>query len=145
MNSKLSLSIPPQAKEDLAGTVEGAFSPDDWEKILAQAELKWRALFPELGSEEAWREVIRDFHRTRHWGFVANYRASEVRRRMNLGVQFIWVAFLSFTIVLALVVWFGEVYSRSKDPRDLFVLVLLIGLSLMSISFFLWRNRNHRD
>jgi hypothetical protein len=129
------------AKEDLAGTVEGKFSPEDWEKILGKAQNLLGT-----GGLEAWREVIRDFHRNRYWGFVPNYR--EPRKKevsKNLGFQFIWMTFGSLTIFKVAVLWFGQIYSRSDDPLDKWLFFGCLALVLGNIAFFLWRNRNHVD
>src|ERR1017187_8151098 len=99
------------AAEDLTATIEGRFSPDDWEKILKRAQAA-----VEAGT--AWPDVIRDFHQTRYWGFVPNYRGRKVKKSKNLGFQFIWMTFASLTIMKVAVLWFGQIYSRSDDPSD---------------------------
>ncbi|HMN67336.1 MAG TPA: hypothetical protein PKC28_02245 [Bdellovibrionales bacterium] len=132
------------ARIDLAGNLSGEFSPADWDSILAKAEKDWRA---NGASSEAWSEVIRDFHRTRYWGFRADYRAPKVikPKASNLGVSLIFVLFFTFTFSIMAVVWLGQIYTHSDDPSDkwwFFLALIAVGFGFVR---FLWRNRGHRD
>jgi hypothetical protein len=133
------------AQEDLAATVEGRFSPEDWEKILDLAEAKWRntlAQQPVPGEAAAWHDVVRDFHKDRYWGMRANYRPP---KRRHLGYQFIWFTFSSLTIMKVAILWFGQIYSRSDEAKDLWMFVLVLAIVIGNVVFFLWRNRHHTD
>jgi len=126
------------AAEDLTATIEGRFSPDDWEKILKRARAT-------LDDGRTWPDVIRDFHQTRYWGFVPNYRRPKIKKPKNLGMQFIWMTFASLTIMKVAVLWFGQIYSRSDDPSDKWIFFAVLSLIVGNIVFFLWRSRHHVD
>lgn len=140
-----SLQIPENARVDLGATVEGRFSPEDWEKIFGLAEDKWRAHSSRQDETEAWKEVVRDFHVSRYWGFTPNYRPKKERKPISLGIQFIWIAFNSFTITEMAITWLGDIYTRSDEPKDAWIFYSVLLLLVGNIVFFLWRNRAYTD
>jgi hypothetical protein len=135
-------SLMANAREDLAATIDGRFSPEDWEKILHKAKAQLEA---GGGNLAAWQNVIRDFHREKYWGFVANYRPAKTKRKKNLGFQLIWLTFNSLTTMKVAVLWFGQIYSRSDEPTDKWIFLGVIALALGNILFFLWSNRHYED
>ena len=136
------------AQTDLTATINGRFSPSDWSEILATAERLWRnqvEASPTAGELMAWQEVVRDFHARKYWGFQPNYQAPKVRKPRNLGLQFIWIMFNAMVLTKVGILWFGQVYSRSDEPKDMLVFYGLIVFSLGNIAYFLWRNHAHPD
>lgn len=135
-----------QAKEDLGGSVSGHFSPEDWQQILLKAERDLQQKKNALNGDEteAWQDVIRDFHQQNFWGFTPNYRPPpRPKKKGNLGVAFIWMAFQTFVITKIAVLWIGQTYARSQDPHDFWLLCLVISLVVANFAYFLWKNRNH--
>lgn len=134
-------SLPPvmaHAREDLAGNIDGKFSPEDWDKILARAaaELK-RSEKPE---HEAWVDVIRDFHKHKYWGFVPDYKAPKIKREdENLGTRFIWYSFRSFLLTKVAVLYFGARYTADWDPVYGWLFFGAIVFMLVNYGIFLWR------
>jgi hypothetical protein len=137
------------AREDLAGNLSGEFSPGDWVQILDRAERRWRHELSAIGGDElaAWQTVIREFHQQSYWGFSPDYKPRETvgRGPRNLGITFIWMAFQTFVLTKIAVVWLGQVYTRTQDPRDGLLFYSAIVLVLANFGFFLWRHRNHED
>ncbi|MGE3682810.1 MAG: hypothetical protein AB7G93_13880 [Bdellovibrionales bacterium] len=132
------------ARVDLAGNISGQFSPEDWEKILSIA--RHRLQSATTGLDEAWVEVIRDFHREKYWGFIPNYKKPKMEReQQNLGVRFIWYSFRSFLITKVAVLWFGARYSADFDPIYKWLFFGAIGFMLCAYGSFLWKFRNRRD
>jgi hypothetical protein len=134
------------ANIDLASTIEGRFSPGDWEKILDRARTLLLEKSGSMDESAAWKAVIRDFHRERYWGFQPNYRAPKPqKKKRNLGFQFIWLLFGSLTIMKVAVLWFGQIYSRSDEAYDKWMFFVVLALIIGNILYFLWRNRHHED
>ncbi|MBX3022223.1 MAG: hypothetical protein KF799_11165 [Bdellovibrionales bacterium] len=135
------------AHQDLGATVSGRFSPEDWQKILERAEAKWRAALEtaEAGESDltAWQAVIRDFHRERYWGYQPNYQPPKAKG--NLGTSFIWVGFITFTLVNMSLAWLGQRYTTSDEPRDGYIFFAVLAFWLIAFAAFLWRQRKHRD
>ena len=135
------------ARIDLGGNFSGEFSPEDWQKILAQAEARWNALKLESTSEqEAWQSVVREFHTQGRWGFRPNYVAPKAKaKEMSLGVRLVIMTFISFTITEIAVVWLGQIYTFSDEPRDKWLFLLAVALVMANVVYFLWRTRKHQD
>jgi hypothetical protein len=126
------------AHEDLAGNISGRFSPEDWEKILMQAhkQLKDSA----KSEDEAWVDVIRDFHSKKYWGFVPNYQKPRIKPEdQNLGVRFIWFSFRSFLLTKVAVLYFGARYTADYDPVYGWLFFGAIAFMLVNYGVFLWR------
>ena len=133
------------AREDMASTVNGKFSPEDWERILELAKTQLLTARREFDEVVAWQAVVRDFHAKGYWGFVPNYRPPKIIKPKNLGYQFIWLLFGSLTIMKVAILWFGQVYSRSDEARDKWTFFAVLALVFGNILLFLWRNRNYKD
>src|SRR3989344_829594 len=110
-------SIMAKARIDLAGNISGEFSPEDWEKIFARAaELLRHSPKPE---QEAWIDVIRDFHREKYWGFTPNYKKPKIKpHEQNLGTRFIWYSFRSFLVTKVVLLYAGARYT-ADDPNPI--------------------------
>lgn len=138
-----------QAKEDLAGHISGQFSPESWDKILQEAHLRLKQhMNSGLSESEAWRKVVLEFSKERHWGYVPNWRPSKRKpksQKENLGLRLIWMTFAAFVITKITVVWLGQIYTRSEDPVDKWLFIGSIILVLANFGYFLWRTRNHKD
>ncbi len=136
------------AAVDLTSTINGRFAPADWQQILERAEQKFQynlQAAPEAGDVAAWQEVVRDFYLDHYWGFKPGYRAPKIAKPRNLGVQFIWMAFNALCSIKVVVLWFGQIYSRSDEPFDKWIFLGLIFLVVSNFVFFLWRNHAHPD
>lgn len=131
------------AREDLAGNIGGQFSPDDWEKILMRAHEQLRRsqkTHSEKTHEDAWVDVIRDFHRERYWGFTPDYKKPKANREdENLGIRFIWYSFRSFLLTKVAVLYFGARYSADYDPVYKWLFFGAIAFMLVNYGIFLWR------
>jgi hypothetical protein len=126
--------ITANAREDLCGNIEGEFSPEDWEKILARAHDLLRS------SEKTWVDVIRDFHRERYWGFKPNYKRPKPNpHEENLGKRFIWYSFRSFLVTKVAVLYFGARWSADFDPVYGWLFFASIAFMLGNYGLFLWR------
>lgn len=127
------------AKEDLAGNIEGQFSPDDWEKILSRAR---EALASSIKApSEAWIDVIRTFHGEKYWGFVPNYKPPKVDRHdQNLGKRFIWYSFRSFLVTKVVILYCGARYS-ADDPNPVYKWLFFGALAFIIFAYglFLYR------
>lgn len=140
-------------QEDLGATVEGRFSPEDWEHIRLRAEGEWRRYLAaevsaesQVGAEQrAWHKVVRDFHQSRYWGFNPNYRPPKVKRKRNLGLTLIWMTFTSMVAIKVVILWFGQIYARSDEPIDKWIFFVLLFLALANYGYFLWRYRDYKD
>ena len=133
------------AQEDLAGNIDGRFSPEDWREILARAKEKLISSSLPLG--EAWVEIIRDFHREKYWGFIPNYKkANEPETEVNLGKKFILYTFRSFLISETVVLYCGARYS-AEDPNPLYKWGFFAGLSFLVLNYglFLYRYGGRED
>lgn len=133
------------AAVDLLATVEGRFSPDDWQAILARAESAWRAKLANLSERESWNEVVREFHRERYWGFAPNYRAPKVKKKENLGITLIFMTLNAMVTFKVLMVWFGFALSNNDDPKYKWIFVAIVFLILADTGYFLWRHRAYKD
>lgn len=137
-----------EARTDLAGNVSGDFSPADWELILSEARRRWEAHRQRNpGDRAAWAEVIREFHRERYWGFSPRYRpppAPKVKQK-NLGIFFVWMTFSVFVLTLMGVVWLGQIYTASDEPKDKYRFFAAIAVAILNFGYFLWYSRNYED
>lgn len=132
------------AREDLAGNLSGDFSPADWTLILERAagELA-RSSKPE---NEAWHDVIRDFHRQKYWGYKPNYVKPKVKpEERNLGTRFIWYVSRSFLITKVAVLYFGARWTAGYDPINGYLFFGAMIFMLCSYGHFLWSHRNRDD
>jgi hypothetical protein len=133
------------AREDLAGNVSGDFSPEDWEKILVRAAAQLDA--STKPAEEAWVDVIRDFHRERYWGFIPNFKKPKRKREdENLGKRFIWYCFRSFLITKVVILYCGARYTAG-DPNPIYKWLFFGAMAFMlsSYGYFLWRYGPQHD
>lgn len=132
------------AREDLAGNIEGKFSPEDWEKILALAQQKLSRATKT--TSEAWVDVIREFHREQYWGFTPNYQKPKVKREdENLGKRFIWYSFRSFLLTKVVVLYCGARYSADYDPVYGWLFFGGIAFMLTNYGIFLYRYGNRTE
>jgi hypothetical protein len=139
------IEILSNARVDLAGNVEGQFSPEDWDKILEIARARLEATDQDLTM--AWIEVIRSFTKEKFWGFVPNYKKPKVSRKdQNLGKRFIWYCFRSFLITKVIVLYCGARYS-ADDPNPIYKWLFFGGIAFMLTSYgvFLWRYGRQMD
>lgn len=133
------------ARVDLAGNIEGQFSPEDWEKILARAA-EQLARSTAKTPEQAWVEVILDFHREKYWGFFPNYKKPKTSRDdENLGKRFIWYSMRSFLITKILVLWFGARYAADYDPVYKWLFFGAIAFMLLNYGYFLYRYGHRKE
>jgi hypothetical protein len=143
--------LPPEmqhARTDLGATVEGKFSPEDWTAILARAESRFRELvaeFPPAARTQAWHQVVREFHREKYWGFKPGYRPPRVKKPRSLGMDFIIMTLNSMVIFKVVVLWFGQVYSRSEQAQDKWIFFAVLFIAIANYVYFLWRHRNYVD
>ena len=136
------------AQADLAGQIGGQFSPDAWRAILSEARNRFEIRRGEgLRESDAWSEVIREFHRDRYFGYEPTWNIPKGQRPKgrSLGMGFVWMTFSAFVITKIAVVWLGQIYTASDDPRDAYLFFAAIGLVFVNFSFFLWRARHYKD
>lgn len=137
-----------QARTDLAGNVSGDFSPENWASILEEANVRLLRHNSGLGDESsAWREVVREFHRERYWGFSPDWRPppKAKAKHKNLGVFFIWMTFSTFVLTLIALVWLGQNYTVSDEPKDKYLFFTAVGLAIANFTYFLWHSRHYED
>lgn len=137
-----------QAREDLCGNMTGRFSPENWDMILREAHLRLRkSLAAGNQGREAWQNVIREFHQESFWGFSPNWRppAQQKPKKRNLGFSFVWMIFSTFVITLMAVVWLGQIYTITGDPKDAYFFFASIVLVLFNFGYFLWQSRHYVD
>jgi hypothetical protein len=132
------------AREDLAGNVSGQFSPEDWDQILNRAvEQLSRST---KGPQEAWVDVIRDFHRQRYWGFIPNYKKPKPTvDEQNLGKRFIWYSARSFLITKVAVLYFGARYCAGYDPINGWLFFGAMIFMVSNYGYFIYRYHKKRD
>lgn len=141
------MRLPPimaNAKEDLAGNISGQFSPEDWQRILdLAANQLQQSKKPE---NEAWVDVIRDFHRERYWGFVPNYKKPKAPQEENLGKRFIWYCFRSFLITKVVILYCGARYT-ADDPNPIYKWLFFGALAFIISAYgrFLWKYGGRSD
>jgi hypothetical protein len=130
--------LPENAKIDLAGNLQGDFSPEDWHKILARAgEMLGASPKPK---DEAWVDVILAFHREKYWGFKPNYRKPKTKLEdENLGTRFIWYSFRSFLITKVIVLYCGARWVADYDPIYGYLFFGAIVFMLANYGYFLWK------
>lgn len=133
------------AKDDLTASVSGRFSPDDWEKILELAKVKWAQYRRTMEAVPAWQEVVREFRFSGYWGFKPDYRETGVKKKRNLGYQLAWMTFQSMVLTKVAVLWFGQNYSNDDESFDKWIFFLVLFLIPANAAFFVWRNRHHKD
>jgi hypothetical protein len=134
------------AQTDLAGNISGRFSPEDWARILTRASASLEAQIHSGKPEnEAWGDVIREFHRERYWGFQPSYRPPKVKKEPDLAIGLIVFLFISFTLVKMAVVWTGQLYTFSDEEADTRKFYAALILVAANVVFFLWRFRRHKD
>ncbi len=135
------------ASVDLCATVDGHFSPQDWDQILKRAETQWRERLRlgGWGELEAWQDVVREFHSQRYWGFRPNYRPPKVKKERNLGITMLMMVFNSMLTIKLAVLWFGQIYSRSDEPFDKWIFFATLVLAVGNYGYFLWRYRAYQD
>lgn len=129
------------AREDLAGNIQGQFSPEDWDKILERALISLRNSAKE--EREAWMDVIREFHRERYWGFHPDYVAPKTKKEeQNLGPRFIWYICRSFLITKVVVLYFGARWSADyDDPINGILFFGAIIFMVANYGLFIWKYR----
>lgn len=140
-------TIMSQARSDLAGHLDGDFSPSDWDTILGEAHRRWQTHREKLDDESAWRQVVREFHQERQWGLLPNYRAPrpERVRKKSLGVSFILLAGQAFIFSIMAVVWLGQIHTSSDEAVDGWIFYFAVSVVVANFGFFLWRHRKHAD
>jgi hypothetical protein len=130
------------AQIDLAATIDGRFSPADWQSILTQAEQHLQEFLrrhPQATPLDAWQDTIRDFHRNHYWGFTPNHRAVKPKKE-HLALWFIWITINTFTTMKVLILWFGQIYSRSDDAKDFWIFMAVLLFSFGNIVYFVVRH-----
>jgi hypothetical protein len=137
-----------QAHEDLCGNLDGRFSPENWDLILREAHSRWKAKI--IGGEDvvmAWQSVIREFHQEQFWGFSPDLqrRSKPLSKQGNLGFSFVWMIFSTFVLAIMAVVWSGQIYTNSNDPKDAYLFFASVAFVLFNFGFFLWRSRHYVD
>ncbi len=141
-------SVMHEAKTDLGSHAHGDFSPTSWANILCEAErrlrLKSKAGFSE---QDAWAEVVREFHREDYWGHRADWIKPKPIKNGNtgFGVNAVLLTLTTFVFGLMAVVWLGQLFTISDEPLDAYKFYLAVIVVVANILFFLWRSRNYQD
>lgn len=114
----------PDPEADLFTLSAGAFSIEDRDKIWHQAEGVWKARV-EAGAdpEQAWREVVVDFHRGAHWGYsllskqslATKVQPTEEQVRSTTVRRFFWTALQSLVIMKGIIMYFGLNYAMERE------------------------------
>lgn len=135
------------AREDLTATIEGNFSPQDWHQILKRAHSSFESGVKAGASEQkSWESVIRQFHQDHYWGFVPDYVPPKKKRPpLNLGMKLIIMTLNAMLTFKVLVLWYGQIYSRSDEPLDKWIFFLILFGVVINYGVFLWRHRDHVD
>ena len=147
-------NLPPvmqNAREDLLAHVRGQFSPEDWQAIVTEAARRFQ-LQRDLGHADipAWHSVVREFHLEQNWGYRADYRPPPAiaplrPSRPNFGLHFIILMASTMTVTKIAVLWLGQKFARSDDPRDTWIFAAVLILVGVNFAYFLWRNRKWTD
>lgn len=145
MNDSIFPPIMANAKTDLAGNIDGQFSPEDWQKILSLASEQLKT--SNASETEAWIEVIRDFHRNKYWGFVPNYKKPKTSvDEKNLGAKFIWFSFRSFLITKVVVLYAGARYTNDdSNPIWKYLFFGAFAFMLTAYGTFLYRYAGRKE
>lgn len=113
----------PNPDADMFTVAAGAFSSEDRVRIWQEAESKWKALMQAgLEPEDAWREVVIDFHRNAHWGYPllskldkATFdQPTEEAVRSRTVRRFFWTALQSLVIMKGIIMYFGLNYAIER-------------------------------
>lgn len=131
------------AKDDLAGSVSGRFSPSDWDKILGEAESRLKARMLSLPEAEAWAEVMREFRRESYWGYVPNYRPPSAEGRRAIGITLVWFTFQTMTVTKVAVLWASQRFEQADSVFDKWLFFALLLLIPGNAAFFVWRHRRY--
>lgn len=135
-----------EARTDLSSHITGDFSPEDWSRILREAEGRFRRRL-EQGERpaSAWSAVVLEFHRENNWGFRADYSRPRRKKNGDLGLGLVWMTFSAFVLTLMALAWLGQNYTASDDPKDAFWFFVALGAAIFNFVYFLWRGRNYSD
>ena len=114
----------PDPKADLFTLSSGAFSVDDQEKIRVEAEARWKVrLDAGMEPEQAWRDIVVDFHRGSHWGYqllskqnvATKVQPTEEQVRSQTVRRFFWTAIQSLVIMKGIIMYFGLNYAMERE------------------------------
>lgn len=133
------------------------YSHEDTEKLQ---NLAFEKLSQKLGDihqspiefqklRDAWSEVVTDYHRSQHWGFVGQTQKppqvlteqQQIRREMW---PYIWVVIQSMIILKTIVYYFGIKSSDDPTIENKIYLGLALGTSAFTLIFFAWRKSRHK-
>ncbi|HMN69103.1 MAG TPA: hypothetical protein PKC28_11235 [Bdellovibrionales bacterium] len=93
---------------------------------------------------EAWPEVIREFHRERYWGFIPDYKKPKKKSEdENLGTRFIWYSFRSFLLTKVVILYCGARYTAG-DPNPIYKWLFFGAFAFMIAAYgrFLYKYGN---
>lgn len=114
----------PNPDADMFTISAGAFSLEDRARIRQTADTKWKGLMQAgLEPEQAWREVVIDFHRNAHWGYpllskhdkATRAQPSEEVVRAKTVRRFFWTALQSLVIMKGIIMYFGLNYAIERE------------------------------
>ncbi len=134
---------------DLTSHLSFYYSHEDRLKITEKAAQLLAKGTVELGLDEAWKNVLRDFNKNQFWGFKSTLAKPKKIRTEEQKIfwklfNYTWAFFQAMVILKIAVYYFGLESADHPDQTNVGWVWFFFSLSFLSLVFFAYRNRNDK-
>lgn len=135
---------------DLTTHLSGHFSNEDRLAITKKAAELLSDNLKNSRTDLAWSNVIRDFVVNSQWGYNTTNTKPTVKKTEEQKIfwrffKYAWAFFQSMIILKIAVYYYGLESAEHPDEVSVGWVWLFFGISVGSLFFFAYRNRNEKD
>lgn len=135
---------------DLTAHLNTYFSNEDRLNITKKAAEQLAHNFKTMPPEEAWPAVIRNFLANQYWGFQPILQKPQIKKTPEQQIfwnlfKYVWAFVQSMFIIKTAVYFFGIEATRHPEKLSIGWMWLFFTISVGSLFFFAYRNRNEKD
>lgn len=132
---------------DLTSHLNRYFSNEDrvliTEKAAQELSFNLKSQLP----GDAWKDVIRSFIAGNHWNFSTVEKKPEIKKTEEQKIfwkffNYAWMLFLAMIIFKFAILYMGMQSAENPNQVSPFWVVLICALSVGSLAYFAYRNRN---
>lgn len=135
---------------DLTTNLSGYFSNEDRLEITKKAAELLSKNLKNKHIDSAWADVIRDFTQNNQWGFRTSNKRPEIKKTEEQKIfwrffKYAWAFFQSMIVLKIAVYYYGLESAEHPDEVSVLWVWLFFSVSVGSLFFFAYRNRNEKD
>lgn len=135
---------------DLTTHLSTYFSNEDRLQITQKAAELLAENLKTVPTDQAWPQVIRSFVQNNYWGFQQITKKPKKKQTEEQQIfwkifKYAWAFFQSMIVLKIAVYYFGLESAENPDQTSVLWVWFFFSVSVGSLAWFAYRNRNDRD